>query len=189
MNAPNLLGFSRVALTFVIMLLLFVETWWAKPLALGLFVVAAITDWLDGWLARRWRQTTPMGALLDPIADKILVLGMFLVFVQLELVPAWMVLLIMFREVLITSVRLYAVSRGVVLAAAREGKHKTASQMFTITLILTLLAVQACLPETRAQAFVAPVQIIILICVWVTMLLTIISGAAFFWRNRNLFQG
>ena len=94
MTLPTKLTALRIILAFLVMDLLFVPGWAAKAAALGCFFVAGATDWLDGYLARRLGQATPLGALLDPIADKVLVLGVFIAFVQLRLVPAWMVLII-----------------------------------------------------------------------------------------------
>ena len=185
MTLPTKLTVLRFLLTFLIMGLLMVPGWPAKAAALACFLGAGLTDWLDGWLARRWHQVSPLGALLDPIADKVLVLGVFLTFVQLRLIPAWMVLIIVLRELVITGVRLFAASRGVVLAAAREGKHKAVSQMVTIIVILAVLVVReffgpAPLPEGVSRAM----EWAVLGCLWVTVLFTLISGASFFWRHR-----
>jgi len=182
MNLPTKLTVLRIVLTFLIMGLLFVPGALAKSLSLALFCLASATDWWDGYLARRLHQITPLGILLDPIADKILVIGLLLTFVQLELVRAWMVLVIVIREFLITGVRLYAASRHVVIPAAREGKHKTVSQMVTIFIILSLLLVRDLLSD--ASGFEPWMHQVILWCLWVTVMFTVISGASFFWRNR-----
>ena len=189
MTLPTRLSCLRILLTFLIMALLFLPGWIAKSAALGCFLLASATDWLDGYLARRWRQTSPLGALLDPIADKVLVLGMFLAFVQLRLVPAWMVLIITLREFLITGVRLFAASRGLVLSAAKEGKHKTVSQIVTILLILLALTVEE-LPGRGASSAQMKTAIAwtILGGMWVTTVLTVISGASFFWRHREVLK-
>ena len=187
MTLPTKLSLLRIVLTFVIMRLLFLPGWKAKAASFAIFVVAALTDWLDGFLARRWRQMTPGGALLDPIADKILVLGMFLAFVQMRLIPAWMVLVILFRELLITGVRLYAARRNIVLAAAKEGKHKTVSQMVTLVAIFTLVLLQewpGSVPVSVHQA----VEWAVPVCLWLTMVLTVTSGALFFWRHRHVLK-
>ena len=189
MTLPTKLTFLRIALTFLIMGCLFLPGWPAKAIALAGFIVASATDWLDGVLARRWHQTSALGALLDPIADKVLVLGVFLAFVQLRLIPAWMVLVIMFREFLITGVRLFAVSRQVVLPAAKEGKHKTVSQMVTIVIILGVLILQEMLGSRGMSPQLAMgLQWTILGCLWMTMLLTVISGTSFFWRHRHVLR-
>jgi CDP-diacylglycerol--glycerol-3-phosphate 3-phosphatidyltransferase len=189
MTLPTKLTCLRIVLTFVIMACLFLPGGAAKAAALAGFLLASLTDWLDGHLARRWRQASPLGALLDPIADKVLVLGLFLAFVQLRLVPAWMVLIIALREFLITGVRLLAASRRVVLAAAKEGKHKTASQMATILLILVALLVRELVAEQALppQAWDA-IDWLILACLWITMVLTVASGTTFFWRHRTVLR-
>ena len=169
------------------MALLFVSGPLAKAVCLALFLLAAATDWCDGYLARRRNQITPLGILLDPIADKILVIGILLVFVQLRLVPAWMVLVILIRELLITSVRLSAASRHTVIPAAAEGKQKAVSQMLAIFIILTLLLIRECVSGPAVAQFEPMIPHIILWSMWVAVVLTVISGVSFFWRNRSLF--
>ena len=186
MNLPNKLTILRVVLTFLIMGLLFVPGVLAKGLCVLLFGLASLTDWLDGYVARRLERTTPLGILLDPIADKVLVIGLLLAFLQLGLVRAWMVLVIVIRELLITGVRLYAAGRHVVIPAAKEGKHKTVSQMITIFITLLLLLVRELLAPPRIATFDAWMPRVILACMWVTVILTVISGASFFWRNRSV---
>ena len=184
MTLPTKLTLLRILLTVVTLVLLFARGPHMRTAALAVFLIAGFTDWLDGYLARRWNQRTPLGALLDPIADKILVLGLFLAFVQLSLVPWWMVLAIAGREFLITGVRLMAASRHVVLSAETEGKHKTAWQIFTIFLILLLLALQESVglsPETRRF-----LDGLVLASLWVTTMLTVASGTMFFWRHRTV---
>ena len=168
---------------------LFLPGWLWKAAALACFGLASVTDWLDGVLARRWNQRSALGALLDPIADKVLVLGLFLSFIQLDLIPAWMVLVIVFREVLITGVRLFAASRGIVLSAANEGKHKTVSQMVTIVVILGVLLVREWVAPTRlASGIERLLDDLVLGCLWVTVVLTLISGASFFWRHQSVLR-
>jgi len=187
MTLPTKLTILRILLTFVLMGLLFLPGWIPKAAALAGFLVASATDWADGYLARRWGQTSALGALLDPIADKVLVLGMFLAFVQLRLVPAWMVLVIALREFLITGVRLFAASRNLVLSASKEGKHKTVSQMVAIVTVLSVLVIE----EWRGYGGLSPstaasLHAIILGMLWIAVILTTISGLSFFWRHRTL---
>lgn len=188
MNFPTKLTVLRIILTFVIMALLFAPGVLTKAACLALFTLASLTDWWDGYLARKRNQRTPLGALLDPIADKVLVIGLMLSFVQLGLIRAWMVLVIAIREFVITGVRLYAASRHIVIPAAREGKHKTASQMFTIALILALLLARELVAGQAAITLAAWMEPVILACMWVTVGLTVISGASFFWRNRSVLR-
>jgi len=187
-NLPTKLTVLRVVLTFFIMGLLFVPGPLPKALCVGLFVLAALTDWWDGWLARKTGQISALGVLLDPIADKVLVIGLLLAFVQLGLVRAWMVLVIAVREFLITGIRLYAARGHVVIAAAREGKHKTVSQMLTIFVILSLLLARELLPGASAEHFALWMPRVILWCMGVTVALTVWSGAMFFWRNRTVLR-
>ncbi|OGX41608.1 MAG: CDP-diacylglycerol--glycerol-3-phosphate 3-phosphatidyltransferase [Omnitrophica WOR_2 bacterium RIFCSPHIGHO2_02_FULL_68_15] len=191
MSLPNLLTVSRIGLAFGFMLALFAHTFAGTLWALGLFGLAALTDLLDGWLARRWHQESAFGILMDPIADKILVLAALLSFVELALVPAWMVVLIVSREFLITGLRLVAVRQGQVLAAERGGKHKTVSQMVAIVVALGYLVAR-----DVAQAHAAP-AIVEAITTWgsrgvwglmlVTVALTLTSGVSFLWKHRDLF--
>jgi CDP-diacylglycerol--glycerol-3-phosphate 3-phosphatidyltransferase len=184
LTLPNKLTVVRIVLTFVIMGLLFVPGQAAKTACLMLFGVAALTDWWDGWLARKTHQISTLGILLDPIADKVLVIGLLMAFVQLGLVRAWMVLVIACREFFITGIRLYAASHHVVIAAAKEGKHKTVSQMGTILVILLLLLMRERRPAEALESYDVWMSQMILGCMWVTVTLTMWSGGMFFWKNR-----
>ena len=186
MNLPTQLTLLRIVLTFVVMALVFMPGAVAKALALALFCTAAATDWLDGYLARKHGQISALGALLDPIADKVLVLGALLAFVQLELVRAWMVLVILIRELLITSARLYAVGHRIVIPAATEGKHKAVSQMATVILILLLLTGRELVPSASSAGFESVMARLIPGAMWVTVILTVMSGGSFLWRNRSV---
>ncbi len=193
MTLPNLLTVSRIGLTGLFMLALFTHSPSGRIWALVIFGVASLTDLFDGLLARRWHQETALGALLDPIADKILVLAAFLSFVELELIPAWMVVLIVSREFLITGLRLVAVRQGTVLPAERGGKHKTISQMVAIVLTLVYLIVR-----DLATARATP-ETLSAVTLWgsrgvyglmlLTVGLTLTSGCAFAWRHRTLLLG
>jgi CDP-diacylglycerol--glycerol-3-phosphate 3-phosphatidyltransferase len=125
---------------------------------------------------------------MDPVADKVLVLGAFLAFVELRLVPAWMVILIFLRELLITSLRIFAITKGEVLQVSLEGKHKTASQMVAIFSILIFLV----LKETARVVVFWNASIEswwhtgILLLMGATVILTLTSGVSYVWRNRNL---
>jgi CDP-diacylglycerol--glycerol-3-phosphate 3-phosphatidyltransferase len=185
---PNVLTVLRIVLTFVIMGLLFMPGLAARWACLILFLIAAFTDWLDGYLARRAKTITPLGVLLDPIADKILVLGLLLVFVQFELVRAWMVLLIVLRELMVTGMRMYAASRHHVIAATAEGKQKAFTQMATICTVLVALLLEEL---SAAQGTRWPGVAFALID-WgmaITVALTMWSGAVFIWRNRAMWMG
>ena len=189
MTLPLKLTLSRIVLTFLIMALVLTPGWMPKAVALGGFLLGSLTDWLDGYLARRWREVSDLGALLDPIADKILVLGVFLALVQVRMVPAWMVLLIALREFTITGVRLMAAHHHVILPAAKEGKHKTVSQVVTILVALLALMLRE-IPgsPTAVGRGSAVADGIVLACLWVTVALTVGSGASFFKRHWTLLR-
>ena len=140
MNLPNKLTVSRFAFTAAFLVAFFLRR---ETVALVLFCLGGITDFLDGEIARRRRLITNFGILMDPLADKILVCSAFIAFVgrhEATHVEAWMVIVIVARELAITGLRLLAVSKNQVLAAERFGKHKTISQLTTIISILVLLA-------------------------------------------------
>ncbi len=109
---------------------------WREIVAVGIFLVAASTDWLDGYLARRRGEVTTLGKLLDPIADKLLTVSAFIALVELRLAPAWMVVVIVGREFAVSGMRSIAASRGVVISASGWGKVKTVSQVIAITLLI-----------------------------------------------------
>jgi len=127
------------------MYFLFLEGFWAKAAALFFFSLASLTDFLDGWLARKHQLITAFGKLLDPIADKVLIFGAFLSFVQMNILPAWMVILMLFREILVTGFRFMGASKGVVLPAGKSGKGKTVLQIVSVIVILIYVV----LAETR----------------------------------------
>jgi len=191
LTLPNLLTVSRIGLTFLFMLALFTHNAAGRVWALGLFGLAALTDLFDGWFARRWHQESDFGVLMDPIADKILVLAALLSFVELKLVPAWMVVLIVSREFLITGLRLVAVRQGKVLAAERGGKHKTVSQMVAIVAALCYLVARDAVQAHAAPATVEAITVWGSRGVWglmlVTVVLTLTSGVSFLWRHRGIF--
>ena len=155
---------------------------------MGVFIVAAITDRIDGQLARKYGLVTDFGKLMDPIADKFLILAAFLAFVRMQVVENWMVLLILGREIIVTSLRIFALSKDKVLAAERAGKHKTVSQMVAIFAILGFIIFKESL-YSRSQWSDAieiwwkcGIDMLMLI----TVGLTLISGFSYIWNNRKL---
>lgn len=186
MNLPNKLTLSRILLAFLLMLLVFCRGVPAKIGALAIFLVASLTDFYDGHLARTHGMMSDFGRLMDPIADKILVISAFLAFVELRIIPAWMVVLIIARELLITGLRLLAAAKGIVLTAAQGGKHKTVSQMLSIIVILAFLLIR----EIRigAGAWEPGVALLWQRVIWYGMLVTITitvgSGLWYLWWHR-----
>ena len=196
MNLPNKLTASRFVLTVIFLWLLF----WPSPvpfrntLALFFFCLAGVTDFLDGRIARSRNLITNFGILMDPLADKVMTCSAFIAFVEsTHLHPdapvklaAWMVVIIVARELAITGLRLLAASKNVVLAAERYGKHKTISQ---IVAIIALLVVDARneWPEGLKDLFGSWAPIFTEVALWVTVVLTATSGVIYLWRNRALY--
>src|SRR5438445_7321040 len=125
MNVPNKLTISRFILTGVFLAVFFSRMRYHETISLFVFGVAGLTDYFDGKIARRDKLITNFGVLMDPLADKILVCSAFIAFVELRQMEAWMVVIIVARELAITGLRLLAAGKNVVLAAERYGKHKT----------------------------------------------------------------
>src|SRR2546422_4062619 len=142
MNLPNKLTISRFILTVAFLVVMFSGMPCHETIALVLFSAAGISDYLDGRIARQRKLITNFGILMDPLADKIMVCSAFIAFVGLNWLPAWMVVLIVARELAITGLRLLAASKNIVLAAEGYGKHKTISQIVAIISILVLHSYQ-----------------------------------------------
>lgn len=190
MNISNKLTVSRLILAFVFMAFLFIPGLLFKIIAFLVFCFASLTDFFDGWLARKRNEITDLGKLLDPIADKVLVLAAFLSFVEMHLIWAWMVVIIIIRELLITGLRILAITRGKVLEAGAAGKHKTVSQMLTIFFILIVLIVREI---GVVQDFWTPkvenlVNCGIIILMFITIVLTVSSGFSYMWLNRKIIR-
>lgn len=183
MNLPNYLTLLRLLLTALFLFLIFRPGAEFKAAALVVFAVASFTDYLDGWLARKHNWITPFGQLMDPIADKVLVFSAFLAFVQLGVVPAWLVIVMLAREVLITGLRLVAANRGIVLPAQPSGKHKTILQLVCILSILGLLVVQE-IPG--GEPYLRPGFLAVHALLYVVLAWTLYSGAQFLSSNRKV---
>ena len=138
MNTPNKLTLLRVVLIPVFLVVLYIGFPHANLVAMGIFIVASLTDFLDGYLARKNNIVTDFGKFMDPLADKVLVFAAMMWFVELGIMPAWAVLIVSVREFAVTALRLIAVGDGVVIAAGKSGKVKTATTM--VCLVAMFLA-------------------------------------------------
>lgn len=188
MNLPNKITLARVALVFVFMFFLFSKGVIFKTLALATFVIAAFSDYLDGFIAKRSGMTSDFGRLMDPIADKILTLAAFLAFVEMKLIPAWMVVIILMRELVITGIRFFALNKGEVLPAGLGGKQKTASQMFSIFVILIFIVFKEAGIRTFgfwSLTFEYWYRQMIFILMLITVAITIISGASYLIKGKG----
>jgi CDP-diacylglycerol--glycerol-3-phosphate 3-phosphatidyltransferase len=191
MNLPNQLTVSRFVLTVVFLLALFIEFPFNTTVALGVFIIASITDWVDGAYARRHQLVTNFGKLMDPLADKILTCSAFIVFVGEGWIAAWMTVLIVARELAITGLRLLAASKNQVLAAEGWGKHKTIWQITTIISILVLVSYQdwGAFGNLFGLAIAGQPWVVwfTVFSKWLTILLTALSGTLYLWNNRNVY--
>ena len=146
MNLPNLLTLSRIPILFGVVALLYAPLPGTSSAALVLFVIGALTDWADGYFARKQGSVSNFGKLMDALTDKVLMVGLFITLVVLgELPGLWsllLLLLVLSREFLITGLRLVAASSGIILAAEKSGKHKTVSQMLAAILLLLAIALR-----------------------------------------------
>ena len=187
MNWANRLTLSRLALTVLFVALLSSSWHYAGTAALVIFLIAGLTDFIDGEIARRYGVITNFGKLMDPLVDKIMVAAAFISLVPLKAVPAWAATTVVARDFLITGLRLMASAKGRILPAESLGKQKTSWQIVTIIFFLALLSIAELqyANETstwwlRAWGEAGPVL------VWITVALTIYSGVGYAWRNREL---
>jgi cardiolipin synthase len=157
-TAANVLTMSRIVLVAPLLYAMGRNTVQGYALALALFAVASVTDFLDGRLARRYGQKTALGEFLDPLADKVLVIGVFVLFALLRniSVPLWVVGVVIFRDLFVTAMRVAAMRRGKPMRTERVGKIKTAVQMFSIIVVLLLLLTGAVLRAGRPYLGVSP---------------------------------
>src|SRR6266404_4224462 len=187
MNWANRLTLSRLVLTILFVAALNSSWQYGRTAALILFLLAGITDFVDGEVARRYSRVTNFGKLMDPLVDKIMMAAAFISLVPLKAVPAWAATTVVARDFLITGLRLMASAQGRVLPAERLGKQKTSWQVVTVIFFLVLLSASELrlASETstwwlRAWGEAGPAL------VWITVALTIYSGLGFTWRNREL---
>lgn len=188
MNLPNRLTLSRILLTALFVVVLSIAMPYHCTIALVIFLIAALTDYADGVIARKYSLITDFGKLMDPLADKILTASAFICLVSFGAFPAWVTIVIVSREFLITGLRLLASSKGIILPAEKLGKHKTAWQMITIVYFLLLLTAKEWSGSSNSPALQAAWTVGGPILVAVTVFLTAYSGLAYFWKNRRLLE-
>lgn len=168
MNLPILLTILRIFFVPLVVVLLLTKGRNMDLWAVGVFLTAAATDLLDGYLARRRRQVTTVGILLDPVADKLLTSAAFISLVELNLVPAWMVAIIVGREFAVTGLRGIASAKGFVMAASELGKTKMVAQVVAITVIVL----------ERRYPVIRPLGDVLL---WLVVLFALASAVQYFW--------
>lgn len=174
MNLPNKLTMFRVVLIpFFIVFLLLDITSYDKWIALGIFIVASLTDLLDGKIARKYNLVTNFGKFMDPLADKLLVCSALICLIELGRIPAWMVILIIAREFIISGFRLVASDNGVVIAASYWGKFKTTFQMAAVCLLI---------------ADISQLKLFTQIILWVAVILTVVSLLDYLAKNKDVMR-
>ena len=174
MNTPNKLTVARMIL--VPFLVIFMLTGWGRDanrwICLVIFVAASVTDWFDGHLARKYNLITNFGKFMDPLADKLLVCSAMICMIELDRLPAWVVIIIIGREFIISGFRLIAAENGVVIAANYWGKFKTVSQMIMIILLIV--------------DFGGAFAILTEVFIWLSVALTVISLLTYIMQNRKV---
>ncbi len=179
MNLPNKLTVMRVLAVPVFVILMLVEIdgqrceGWCKWVALAIFIIAAFTDLFDGRIARKYKLVTNFGKLMDPLADKLLVCSALICLVELERIPAWVVIVIIAREFVISGIRLIAADDGVVISASKWGKVKTVFQMIMVGFMIG-----------NVEMF----SIITMLLMWIALALTIISLVDYVIKNIDLLK-
>ena len=177
MNLPNKLTLFRVVLLpfFVFFLLAPYFEEYGNYIAVAIFIVASITDFLDGKIARKYNLVTNFGKFMDPLADKLLVCSALICLIQLELIPAWVVIIIIAREFIISGFRLVASDNGVVIAASYWGKFKTAFQMLTVIVLIL---------NIPNKVF----TILGTVLIYVSLALTVISLIDYIAKNKDVLK-
>lgn len=174
MNLPNKLTMFRVILIPVFVVFLLVDiTPYDKWIALAIFIIASLTDLLDGKIARKYNLVTNFGKFMDPLADKLLVCSAMICLVELNKIPAWIVIVIIAREFIISGFRLIASDNGVVIAASYWGKFKTTFQMVMICLMI---------------ADIAEISLLTAIVMWAALILTVISLVDYLVKNKDVMK-
>ena len=177
MNLPNKLTVARIVMTAVMIVVLLLDSPLCAWLSLVLFCAAALTDWFDGRIARKRNLITNFGKFMDPLADKILNYSVMLLLIPEGLIPVVAVVLILFREFVVSGIRLAGAEQGVVIAANNWGKFKTGFQDFSLVMILLLRALGA--------GFLVPVSNVL---IWLCALLTVISGVIYVVQNAKVIR-
>jgi len=190
MNLPNKLTLARFIMTPVFLAMMVIDFPHHYAAALLVFILASLTDWLDGKIAREKNLVTNMGKFLDPLADKALTTAAYIGLVQVvsNRSLSWMLFLVLVREFAVTSVRLMAAKDGVVVAASFAGKLKTVMQMVSIIFALTYL-------EVKRYSFICDIPNLKVVCAWATLILlwigviaTVVSGIQYVWQLRKYFK-
>lgn len=191
MNLANKLTMMRMILVPVFLVFIAIKAIpYGTVLATIVFIIASITDKLDGYIARSRNQITSFGKLMDPLADKLLVTAALVSLVEFQLIPTWVAMIIIAREFLVTGLRSLAASEGIVLAASIWGKAKTATQIVAIIFaLINLTYIHGGLSKlVYMYISQSSMNLITNICMTIAVIITILSGVDYFVKNKSLFQ-
>jgi CDP-diacylglycerol--glycerol-3-phosphate 3-phosphatidyltransferase len=191
LNLPNQITLARLVLTGIFVAVVSMEVPWTWSWAALLFIIGSVTDFLDGWLARKYGLVTNFGALMDPLVDKVLTCSAFVILAVAGVIPAWVGCAVLAREFLITGLRTLAATHGVVLSADGWGKWKTGAQIAVLVYGLLWLAVKEPPLQWFAPFFDVPAlspawlgQVFL----WLAVFTTVWSGIRYLWNNRHVLQ-
>ena len=175
MNLPNKLTVFRVILIvpFVLFMLTGIGGAYSDWIALAIFIIASLTDLLDGKIARKYNLVTNFGKFMDPIADKLLVCSALICLIEMDRIPAWIVIIIIAREFIISGFRLIASDNNIVIAASYWGKFKTTFQMIMVCLMIANIKALALLTD---------------IVMWIALVLTVVSLVDYLWKNKDVMK-
>jgi CDP-diacylglycerol--glycerol-3-phosphate 3-phosphatidyltransferase len=173
MNIPNKLSLLRIILVPIFVALMVTRIPYGGSLAAVIFMIAALTDSLDGYLARKWKQVTKLGAILDPLADKLLITAALISLVELGRIPGWIAIVIIGREFAVTGLRMVKAEEGIIIPASKMGKLKTISQVTAVLLIIL-------------QNLYHPLAVLAIgeWVMYIAVFITIISGVEYFYKNK-----
>ena len=186
---PNVLTIGRILLTPLFILCLFYESPWSKAAALAIFIIASITDAFDGHIARKRNLVTRTGEFLDPLADKILVVSAFISFALLGKIPFWMVVLIVFRDLFVTGLRMLFLNNDISLVTSNVAKAKTGTQISAIIFVLAYLALKTfpLIDGSKLTAFIDEFDLIWYAALTAT-LFTCYTGLNYLYINRDAIE-
>ena len=184
-SLPNKLTLLRIILTFLFVFFISQEGIGYHLLAIFIFLLASLTDFYDGYLAKKYNLESDFGKIMDPIADKFLILVAFFIFLKIGMLPIWMFVVIFLRELSVTGLRIFAIRKGKIMPAEKSGKLKTVFQIFTILTMLIFFTFIKSHHLNQSSLMMTYGGTLIYLLLLVTVILTLFSGFSYLWNNRD----